>query len=71
MKDQLKIVKSENKGKGSTNLTAAADELNYLMDFNSSISQAAAKAMEHWSDFVFVSMGNLTLVRRDCLPQPS
>ena len=65
MKDQLKIVKSENKGKGSTNLTAAADELNYLMDFNSSISQAAAKAMEHLSDFVFMSMGNLTLVRRD------
>ena len=65
MKDQLKVVKSENKGKGSANFTAAADELNYLIDFNSSISQAAAKAMEHLSDFVFVSMGNLTLVRRD------
>ena len=65
MKDQLKIVRSENKGKGSSNLTAAADELSYLMDFNSSITQAAAKAMEHLSDFVFVSMGNLTLVRRD------
>ena len=35
------------------------------MEFNSSITQAAAKAMEHLSEFVFVTMGNLTLVRRD------
>ena len=35
------------------------------MDFNSSITQAAAKTMEHLSEFVFISMGNLTLVRRD------
>ena len=65
MKDQLKALRSENKGKASSQFTAAADELNYLMDFNSSISQAAAKAMEHLSEFIFVSMGNLTLVRRD------
>ena len=52
MKDQLKVLKSENKVKASSHFTAAADELNYLMDFNSSISQAAAKAMEHLSDFV-------------------
>ena len=41
------------------------DELKYLMDFNSSITQAAAKTMEHLSEFVFISMGNLTLARRD------
>ena len=41
------------------------DELKYLMDFNSSITQAAAKTMEHLSEFVFISMGNLTLTRRD------
>ena len=35
------------------------------MDFNSSITQAAAKTMEHLSEFVFISMGNLTLARRD------
>ena len=35
------------------------------MDFNASISQAAAKSMEHLSEFVFITMGNLTLVRRD------
>ena len=41
------------------------DELKYLMDFNSSITQAAAKTMEHLSEFVFISIGNLTLARRD------
>ena len=35
------------------------------MDFNSSITQAVAKTMEHLTDFVFVSMGNLDLARRD------
>ena len=42
MKDQLKILKAENKGKGSSKRAAAAEELTYLMDFNSSITQAAA-----------------------------
>ena len=63
--NQLKILKAENKGKGSSKAAAAAEELTYLMDFNSSITQAAAKSMEHLSEFVFVTMGNLTLVRRD------
>ena len=36
--------------------------IKYLMDFNSSITQAAAKTMEHLSEFVFISMGKLTLV---------
>ena len=35
------------------------------MDFNASIFQAAAKTMEHLSEFVFISMANLTLTRRD------
>ena len=65
MKDQLKILKADNKGKGSSKSSAAAEELTYLMDFNSSITQAATKSMEHLSEFVFVTMGNLTLVRRD------
>ena len=65
MKDQLKILKAENKGKDSTKASTAAEELNYLMDFNSSITQAAAKSMEHLSEFVFITMGNLTLVHRD------
>ena len=65
MKEQIKVVKSENKGKGSTKATAASDELNYLLDFNSSITKAAAKSMGHLSEFVFITMVNLTLVRRD------
>ena len=35
------------------------------MDFNTSITQAAAKILEHLTQFVFISMGNLTLARRD------
>ena len=65
MQGQLKSLRSEWKGKGSSKATAALDELRYLMDFNSSITHAAAKTMEHLSDFVFISMGNLTLARRD------
>ena len=62
MKDQLKVLKSEQKGKGSAKVSPAVEELQYLLDFNASISQAAAKSMEHLSEFVFITMGNLTLV---------
>ena len=65
MNSQLKTVRLEGKGKGSTRSSEALDELQHLMEFNSSITQSAAKAMEHLTDFVFVTMGNLTLVRRD------
>ena len=65
MQDQLKTLRSESKGKSSSKVSSAADELQYLMDFNTSITQAAAKTMEHLSDFVFIPMGNITLARRD------
>ena len=65
MQEQLRTLRSESKGKGFTNASTATDELQYLMDFNSSITQAAAKTMEHLTEFVFISMGNLTLARRD------
>ena len=65
MQDQLKALRGESKGKGSNKASSAADELQYLMNFNSSITQAAAKSVEHLSEFVFISMGNLTLARRD------
>ena len=45
-------------------MSTVTDELQYLMNFNSNICQAMAKTMEHPSDFVFVSMANLTLARR-------
>ena len=65
MQAQLKTLHSESKGKSSTKVSAATDELQYLMDFNASITQAAAKIMEHLTDFVFISIGILTLACRD------
>ena len=65
MQDPLKVLRAESMGKGSNKGSSAADELQYLTNFNSSITQAAAKSMEHLSEFVFISMGNLTLARRD------
>ena len=65
MQSQLKTLRSESKGKGSSKITTATSELQYLKDFNSSITEAVPKTLEHLTDFVFVSMGNLTLARRD------
>ena len=65
MQEQMKTIRNKSKGKGSTKVSSAMDELHFLMDFNASITQAAAKTMKHLSEFVFISMGNLTLARRD------
>ena len=65
MQEQMKTIRLEGKGKGSAKVSSALDELQFLMDFNASITQAAARTMEHLSEFVFVSVGNLTLARRD------
>ena len=66
MQTQLKIVKSElSKGKSSERVSQAASELQFLLNFNSSITQATAKTLEHLTDFVFVTVANTTLIRRD------
>ena len=65
LQDQLKTLRSESKGKSSSKVSSAADELQFLMDFNFSITQTAAKSMEHLSEFIFISMGHLTLACRD------
>ena len=65
MQEQFKTVRSKSKGKSSSKVSTAMEEMQYLMNFNSSICQAAAKTMEHLTEFVFISMGNLTLARRD------
>ena len=66
MHSQLKVIKSElSKGKSSNKVSHAADELQFLMDSNSSITQSMAKTSEHLSDFVFVTVANTTLARRD------
>ena len=54
MQTQLKTVRSESIGKGPSRGSEAAEELQFLMEFNSSITQAAAKAMGHLTDFVFI-----------------
>ena len=64
MQSQLRLIKSD-LGKSSSRMSGAADELQFLMTFNSSITQAMAKTLEHLSDFVFVTVANTTLARRD------
>ena len=65
MHSQLKAIRTDlSKGKCSSKVSTAV-ELQYLTDFNSSIFQAMAKTMEHLSDFVFVTVANSTLARRD------
>ena len=65
MHTQLRTIRTESKGKAASKVSAATDELQFLLDFNSSVCQAMAKAMEHLTDFVFVNMANTTLLRRD------
>ena len=56
-------IRTESKGKSAPKVSTATDELQYLMDFNSSICQTMA--MKHLMDFVFGNMANVTLIRRD------
>ena len=65
MQEQFRTVRSESKGKSSSKVSTAMEELQDLMNFNSSICQAAAKTIEHLTEFVFISMRNLTLACRD------
>ena len=63
--NQLKAAKVESKGKAAAKVSSAVDKLQFLLDFNSSVCQAMAKYMEHLMEFVFVTMANTTLLRRD------
>ena len=65
MNFQLKAIRVESKGKTAAKVSSAVDELQFLLDFNSSVCQAMAKSMEHLTEFVFVNMANTTLLRRD------
>ena len=65
MQTQIKTIHGESKGMGSSKASEATEELEFLMDFNTSITQAVTKAMEHLTDFVFITMGNLTLAHHD------
>ena len=66
VQEQLKILQTElGKGKSSTKAQSTLDELHYLTTFNQNMSFAVGKSLQHLSDFTFVQMANLTLVRRD------
>ena len=65
MQSQLKDIRGDSKWKSAAKASAAVDELQYLLDFNSSVCQAMAKSMEHLTDFVFINLANTTLLRRD------
>ena len=49
MQTQLKVTQSEqSEGKLASKMSTATDELQYLVNFNSSISQCMAKTVEHF-----------------------
>ena len=63
---QLKIIQNDQtKGMSSVRSQGATEELQYLMNFNHSINFAMAKTMHRLSDFMFVTMANITLARRN------
>ena len=59
----LRVDKS--RGKAAERTQQAVEELEYLVTFNRSISQAMQRTMQDLSEGVFISMANLTLEHRD------
>ena len=65
MSAQLKTLHLDKKGKSSERTKQAVEELDYLVTFNQSISQAMARTMQDLSEGIFISMANFTLACRD------
>ena len=66
MVTQLKSLRVDTgKGKAAERMQQAVEELEYLLMFNRSISQAMQRTMQDLSEGVFISMANLTLACRD------
>ena len=66
MVTHLKILRIEKgKGKVSERTRQSVEELEYLVTFNRSISQAMQHTIQDLSEGIFISMANLTLARRD------
>ena len=66
MASQLKILQNDKgKGKATGKSHQAVEELDFLITFNKSISQAMARTMQDLSEGVFINVANLTLTRRD------
>ena len=66
MVTHLKTLYSD-KGKGKTSGRSqhAVDELNYLVTFHRSITQAMPRTMQDVSEGILINMANLTLTSRD------
>ena len=63
---QLKTLHSDKgTGKASGKLQHAVDELDYMVTFNRSITQAMARTMQDLPEGIFINMANLTLARSD------
>ena len=66
MASQLKVIQTDKtKGKSASKTQEATAELDYLMTFNRSITQATSRTMQDLSEGVFISMINLTLTLWD------
>ena len=65
VQDAMSSHLDSSKGKLSERMTQVIDELEYLVTFNRSISQAMAMTMQDLSEGMFISMANFTLARRD------
>ena len=66
MTSQLKIIQTATaKGKTASKVAQAAKELDFLVTFNRSLTQAMARTMQDLSEGVFVNVANLILARRD------
>ena len=66
MTTQLKLLQNEKgKGKSTGKIHQAIEELDFLITFNKSITQAMARTMQDLSEGIFINVANLTLTRRD------
>ena len=66
MASQLKVLQNDKgKRKASGKSHQAVEELDFLITFNKSITQAMARTMQDLSEGVFINVANLTLTRRD------
>ena len=66
MASHLKVLQTDKgKGKSTGKSHQAVEELDFLITFNKSITQAMARTMQDLSEGVFINVANLTLTRRD------
>ena len=64
--NQLKLLQNDkSKGKSTGKTHQAIEELDFLITFNKSITQAMARTMQDLSEGVFINVANFTLTRRD------